>query len=203
MVQGMGGIVAPLLAGFSLATIGVLVTTGWVNASRPSSDGPPHADLAIATLAIAAAMFILTMEFAFIGARYVTTPEERMSWTAEATVHEQALAAAREEQAMDRHLADFYSARAGWLYNGGILAFLAGLGALIIPQRWTFWFLVAVVIVLVALVFEAWSALVRWPNRWYAAIFPFYKDVRAKIAPTIDALDEASRDAVMRRPGDG
>src|SRR5437899_1807757 len=79
MVQGMGGIVAPLLAGFALATIAVLLTTGWVNSSTTSKDGPPFADWAVAALAIAATLFLLTMEFAFVASRYAITPEERLA----------------------------------------------------------------------------------------------------------------------------
>lgn len=202
MVQGMGGIVAPLLAGFSLATIAVLVTTGWVNASKPSADGPPHTDLAIAALVIAAAMFLLTMEFAFMAARYATTPGERLSWTAEATVHPHALAEARLEQAMDRHLADRYSARAGWFYNGGIIALLVGLAALVVPQHWTPWFVVGVVVVGAVLVYQTWAILIRWPKRWFAAIYPFYDDVRERIKATVDDLDPATRGSVLPRDHD-
>lgn len=121
-----------------------------------------------------------------------------MGWMPEATLDMDVLHTARVTQAMDRHLADFYSARARWLYNGGILSFLVGLGVLIIPQRWTPSFVLAVVVVFLVLVFELWSILPRKVRRFDAAIFPFYDDVRAKVTPTVDALDEATRSSVMR-----
>jgi len=198
MVQGMGGVVAPLLAGFSLATIAVLVTTGWLNASKPSSDGPPHADLAVAALAVAATSFLLTMEFTFIASRYATTPAERMDWTPEAALDRDVLQAARVAQAMDRVLADSFAYRARWLYNGGLMFFLAGLGVIAVPQRWTPPLVVAVSVAFLALIFEVWAVLLKWPRRWHAAIFPAYRQVRARISPTVDALDEVSRRSVMR-----
>ncbi len=198
MVQGMGGVVAPLLAGFSLATIAVLLTTGSVNASKPTGDGPPHADLAVAALALAAALFLLTMEFAFWAARYATSPQERMDWTAEAVVNRPALDQARTEQAMDRQLADYYSGRARWMYNGGLLLFFAGLGALLIPQRWSPPFVVAAGVVFLTLAFEIWAVFLQCPRGLYSAIFPSYDDVRAKVTEKIDPLDDTLRGSIMR-----
>jgi hypothetical protein len=148
-------------------------------------------------LAVAATLFLLTMEFAFLAARYATTPEERMGWTPEATVHDSDFHNARIEQAMDRHLADFYAVPARRLYNGGIVLFLAGLGSLVIPQRWTPAFVLAVAVVVLALLFELWT-LHPWPRSLSAKILPFYDDVREEVTREVDALDKSSRGSIMR-----
>jgi hypothetical protein len=149
-LRGLGGIVAPLLTGFSLAAIATLVT---------ASDAPPLAEWASAALATAVALLLFSMQVAFLSLTRNSSPADVLTWRPEATVTEEALASAREA-----HAADFAEmTRLGKLsfgaYGTGLLAFLAGVLLLMVPGEWTLAWAIAVGITAVALALETWWML--------------------------------------------
>ena len=90
VLSGLGGIVAPLLAGFSLATIGVLVT-----ASRP----PRLAEWAILAFSGSAATMLYEHPVAFLALGRDPAPMDRLAWYPEATVSRRSLEWVRTRQA--------------------------------------------------------------------------------------------------------
>jgi hypothetical protein len=184
-VRGMGGIVAPLLAGFALATIAVLVT---------ASEHPPCASWAILFLAASAVAFVYAMQFSFMALRYGAAPQERLDWTPEAAVDTtQALAELRREQAQDHALNKRYSRRAGIFYNLGLLGFLAGLGFVMVPKTWSVQSVATLGVVAVAFLAELlWILRSRGVARW---LVPLREDVRDV---HVSQADDTSLDAVRK-----
>lgn len=91
-LRGLGGIVSPLLAGFSLATIATLVT---------SENPPPLAEWAVAALALAITLLLYSMQTASQALTHNPSPQEILNWRPEATVSVEELQRAREAQAAD------------------------------------------------------------------------------------------------------
>jgi hypothetical protein len=153
-LRGLGGIVAPLLAGFSLAAIATIVT-GRV--------GPPLAAWPVASLATAVALLLFSMQVAFLALTQNSTPQDVLAWRPEATVSEEELQLVRLTQA-----ADFEEmSRLGYLslnaYAAGLIAFLLGVLFLMVPEDWSGGWAVGVAVIAAALALEVW-----WfaANRW-------------------------------------
>jgi hypothetical protein len=160
----VGGIAAPLLAGFSLTTVAQLVI---------SSYRPWLADYAIAAFALAAALLLNALQFSATALGYAATPSERLDYVPEATSNAAILGTIRRRQWEELSLRFRYIRRARFCYNTGLLAFLAGFGLIIVPgSRWP-WpagRLIGVIAVGLSLLFEAlWIVSnARWP-KW---LFP-------------------------------
>jgi hypothetical protein len=156
-MRGLGGVAAPLLAGFSLATIATLA----------AADRPPRlGDWAILALAGAACLLLYSMQVAFLGLGHDPRPSEALSWYPEAVVDKQTLNWLRRRQGRDYRLAVKYQARHALTYDAGLLLFLCGLGLLTWPQaghasvaRYT-----AVAVVGVAFAVELYWVVVRRLN---------------------------------------
>jgi len=126
----MGTVAAPLLAGFTLTTIVVLLTAGTM----------PERDWGIAVFATAAVMFVFSMQFTYMGLMYAASPSERVDWLPHLQGQEPDEAEYADAvlvQAKDLELQERYFTRAGTLYGFGILAYTAGLGLILIPRAWT------------------------------------------------------------------
>lgn len=146
--RAMGTIAAPLLAGFSLTTIVVLLTAGSM----------PERDWGITVFAAAAMVFVFSMQFTYMGLMYAASPSERVDWMPRVPGHEpdeDAYADAAKVQAKDFELQERYFTRAGMLYNFGILAYTTGLALILVPKTWTIPRGTAVAILGVAFVLEA------------------------------------------------
>jgi hypothetical protein len=124
LVRGFAGVVPPVLAGFSLATIAGLVT----------ADDPPALALwAVAGLVVTAFAMIYAMQFLFTALRYWSTPADRLAWRPEAAESEDALREERWYHALDQALFTLYSRRGRAWYNTGIAAFAVSVLLLVIP----------------------------------------------------------------------
>jgi hypothetical protein len=168
--RAMGTVAAPLLAGFTLTTIVVLLTAGSM----------PARDWGIAVFAAAAVMFVLSMQFTYMGLMYAASPTERVAWMPRVPGHEpdeSAYADAALVQAKDFELQERYFTRAGTLYNFGILAYTTGLALILLPHTWTVPRGITLAILVVAFALEAtWtvSDLLGHRVQW---LLPGYKSL--------------------------
>jgi hypothetical protein len=121
----VGGIAAALLAGFSLTTVAQLVI---------SSYRPWLAGYAIAVFAVAAALLLNSLQFSATALAYAATPSERLDYVPEATSNAGLLGVIRRRQWEEMDLRGRYIRRARFCYNTGLLAFLGGLGLIIVPH---------------------------------------------------------------------
>jgi hypothetical protein len=179
--------VAPLLTGFSLTTITLLLT---------AKSTPPLADWATVALALAVACLLFSMQVAFLALARSPSPAEILIWKPEVTISADALEVARAEQAANmadvKRLWKWYYAPT---YDLGVVAFLAGLLLLLIPHLWSAPRIAAVAIAGSALILEAWWTLA---NRISYLPHPVIKDpppsdFREGLAP----LNEVGRAAVL------
>jgi hypothetical protein len=136
-VKGMGGVVAPLLAGFCLATIAVLMTS--TNTAKT-----PLAVWATLCLTGAAVLFLYTVQYSFLAVRSGSPPSAYLDWQTEARLDPKRMHKLRREQAQDRELFNRYQRRAGAFFTLGMWAFLAGLALVLVPHQWQFMNVVAV-----------------------------------------------------------
>jgi hypothetical protein len=182
----LGGVVAPLLTGFSLATIALLLT---------SASKPKLADWAVVAFAGTVGLLLLAMQTAFLALSRSPSPADIRTWQPETAVSAEALQSAREEQAANMHDVKRLWRMCGRSYDLGILAFLAGVVLLLIPDDWSGPRIVGVVIASLAFGGELWWTLA---NCVEALPHPVVRDsdpasFKDKIAP----LDAAGRAAAL------
>jgi hypothetical protein len=130
--RAMGTVAAPLLAGFVLTTVVVLLTTSSVKTM-------PLYEWGVVVFTLAGILFVFTVQFTFMGLMYAASPSERVEWLPHAVGQDPddaAYATATKVQVMDLALQERYFTRAGRLYALGILCYTAGLGLIIIPRDW-------------------------------------------------------------------
>ena len=148
-IEMAGGIAAPLLVGFSLTTVAQLVI---------GHDHPWLSEYAIALFAIAAVLLVNSLQFSYTALKYAATPSERLDYNPEAALQPAVLHKVRERQWQEMDLRAKYSSRAVDTYNYGLLAFLGGLGLILVPQHpwpWPWGRFIGVVVVGISLVIEA------------------------------------------------
>jgi len=155
----VGGIAAPLLAGFSLTTIAQLVI---------GQDQPWLASYAIVLFALSAALLLNTLQFSATALGYAATPSERLDYNPEVASDTDILRIVRKRQWEEMDLRTRYMKRARFCYNAGLFAFLGGLGLIIVPHRswpWPAGRLIGVIVVGLALLIEAlWIfSDAKWP----------------------------------------
>jgi hypothetical protein len=146
-LRGLGGIVAPLLSGFSLAAIATIVT---------GDDMPALAEWSVAALAAAVAFLIFSMQVAFASLSYNSFPAEILTWRPEVTVSEDELQRARAVQASDFDEMTRLGRISFSAYSAGLMAFLLGLLLLLIPDDWSAAWIVAVCVTGAVVVLELW-----------------------------------------------
>jgi MFS family permease len=127
-LRGLGGIVAPLLTGFSLATIAVLLT---------ATTHPWLWRWAIVALTVAVAVFLFAMQVSFLALARSPSPSDFLAWVPEIADDEALRAKARTEQAHTFEQMSRLWRRAGFTYEIAIIAFLAGVVLLLVPHKWT------------------------------------------------------------------
>ena len=171
-IKGMGGIVAPLLAGFSLATVGVLATS-----YDPSKT--PLATWSLLCLSSAAVAFLYVMQYSFLAVRSGSPPSSYLDWEQGAARSRDCLTRVRREQAADRRLFDIFNKRCSVLYDAGVLFFLAGLALVVVPVRWETPNVAALVVL-------AGAFLVEF--LWALSVIPSLSDplrpIMSRLAPT-------------------
>jgi len=125
LVKGFGGVVPPLIAGFSLATLATLLT----------ADHPPRlATWADTGFIVTAASLLYAMQFSFTALRHWSTPDDRLMWRPDARLDATKLYEERWYQALDRKLFDRYAGRARQWYNFGLTAFTVSIVCLAVPS---------------------------------------------------------------------
>jgi hypothetical protein len=163
-IEMAGGIAAPLLAGFSLTTVAQLVI---------GRDHPWLSDWAVGLFAIAAALLVYALQFSATAIGYAATPSERLDYSPEAELKPDILRVIRNRQWEEMELRAKYTTRTKYCYNLGLLAFLGGLGLLLVPHQawpWPWGRLVGIIVMVISLIIEVMWTLsnAKWP-KW---LFP-------------------------------
>jgi hypothetical protein len=159
-IEMAGGFAAPLLAGFSLTTVTELVI------------GPDHpwlSDWATALFAIAAVLLVYAVQFSATVLGYAATPSERLDYSPEAAFKPEILRVIRNRQWEEMELRAKYATRTKYCYNFGLLAFLGGLGLLLVPHHvwpWPWGRIVGVTAVSISLIIEVMWVFsnAQWPK---------------------------------------
>jgi hypothetical protein len=159
---GLGNVTAPVLAGFSLATIALLLTT------EPAKR-PWLSEWSVAALALSAVLAIYVIQFSSVAAGYASPPSERLDWFPEAKLSDRRLEFARKLQAIDTIVANRYVRRSDLSYELCLIAFLVGLTLLVTPAQWTWLGVVPVAAGGVAILVElAWTVARELPpSNWF------------------------------------
>ena len=147
-IEMAGGIAAPLLAGFSLTTVAQLVI---------GKDHPWLSEWAIALFAIAATLLVYAMQFSTTALGLAATPSDRLDYNPEAASDPDILRIVRRRQWEEMELRAKYTLRTKYCYNFGLLAFLGGLGLILVPNHvwpWPWGRLIGIVVVSASLIIE-------------------------------------------------
>lgn len=156
-----GGIAAPLLVGFSLTTVAQLVI---------GRDHPWLSEWAIALFAVAAALLVYAMQFSATALGYAATPSDRLDYNPEAASEREILRIVRARQWEEMELRAKYTTRAKYCYNFGLIAFLGGLGLIIVPHPgwpWPWGRLAGAAVICVSLIIEViWTASDAERPKW-------------------------------------
>jgi hypothetical protein len=133
-------IAAPLLTGFSLTTIVELI-------GRSESARGTRGDIAIAAFAIAAGLLIYAIQAGLAASQLTVPPDQRAAQTPEARGDVRWLKQLRQEQWRDAALAERLFIRTRIAYNLGIVAFLGGLVAVLVPdpKEWNLIRIIAII----------------------------------------------------------
>jgi nitrate reductase gamma subunit len=128
-VQSSGTIAAPLLAGFTITLMGVVVDV--------SNDGIRHRDTALLILMAAVTSLLAAIQCAYSARRYMVLPDELTSWWPGALEegHESTLRQAQNEQLAHRLLHELWARRFRLTYHAGIVLILVGLAVVLIPPE--------------------------------------------------------------------
>ena len=118
-------IAAPLLAGFSLTAIVTLSTSVGRHGAR--------SDIAIASFSISAVLMLFALQAGLAASQRGLSPDQRVSQYPEARRWLGPMQQVRLDQWRDYKLAKRLMQRTRWTYNLGIIAFMGGLIALLIP----------------------------------------------------------------------
>jgi hypothetical protein len=160
-IEMAGGIAAPLLVGFSLTTVAQLVI---------GSDHPWLSQWAIALFAIASALLVYAMQFSATALGYSATPSDRLDYNPEAAMEQDILCVVRRRQWEEMELRAKYTMRVKYCYNFGLLAFLGGLGLILVPSHdwpWPWSRLVGVAVISVSIVIEVmWTLSDAQRPKW-------------------------------------
>ena len=175
--------VAPVLAGFSLAAIAQILT----------ASSPPHlGDWALVAFASAVAFMLHCMQLAFFALARDPQPSTHLNWYPEALVDAEKAREVRRLQAETFEEVVRYWLRSNVTYDLGLTAFLAGVVLLLIPSahHWTGPRIAALVVASGAFVLEAWwglaNRLMDWKlstgNRTYSFPHPVVARKKPKVS---------------------
>lgn len=143
-MDSVSGTAAPLLAGFSIALIGVV-------AQAPANFALPG--IAMLTLAVGAVFFVVCVQSGFWARQFLASPAELQAWQFPETVEQ------KHTQAEYCRAYEAWQRRTSRSYSVAILVLTLGLAVVLVPHdtedivsyiaRW-----IAVAVVLVALIIE-------------------------------------------------
>jgi hypothetical protein len=137
-IDGFGSVAAPLLAGFTIALIGITVPL--------SADSPvKYPGTAIAFLAIAALLLLGAVQCSMWARQYAVTPNDILEWWPDSRAQTESDMQAARSRLDDLRLTQWryatisatWLARARLTYDLGILALLLGVLVILIPKQWT------------------------------------------------------------------
>jgi hypothetical protein len=156
-LSGYVGAGAPLVAGFELAALVLLIVSPDV-----TGDVPLIGPVTVA-MVTSAALLVFSIRYGFWAVSYWTTPAERLMWDPAAVVADPPLKRQRQLLAGRMREFDKLRRRAEHLFQVGIFVFLLAVALLLVPDRWhasgTDWrWAAASVAGLAALVHLLWSA---------------------------------------------
>jgi hypothetical protein len=123
-ISQMGTVAAPLLAATSGALLGLLLTS------------PEHfrwTGAASATLIVAVLSFVAAIELTFWAKRFDVTREQMLAWWDDASHQPRLELLAAEQEHHARRFAA-WAARAGDAYDAGIVALLASITLMLVPE---------------------------------------------------------------------
>jgi hypothetical protein len=122
----MGGIVAPLLAGFSMALLGLVIQV---------EDDLRWPDMALLLLSVAIVLLVLVVQFTFRARQYAATPSQVKEWWPDFDHNPERQQRVREELAVYLACHRWWTTRARGLYNAAIGVLLLGLAVVLVPTR--------------------------------------------------------------------
>jgi hypothetical protein len=125
-VEGMGGIVAPLLAGFSLALLGLVIQ---------AEDDLRWPNLALLLLSVAIVLLVLVVQFAFRARQYAATPSQAKDWWPDFDHNPERQQRVYEELSVYLACHRWWTTRARALYNTAIGVLLLGLAVVLVPKH--------------------------------------------------------------------
>lgn len=129
-VQAAGTVVAPLLAGFTIALIGLVVDA--------SNNGVRYRDFALLVLMGAAASLVVAIQCAYSARQFMVTPDQIAVWwpgldVAGARADDSQLQGLRQQQHAHRALHRRWAGRFRNAYHLGVVLVLVGLAIVLIP----------------------------------------------------------------------
>lgn len=179
-IEMTGGIAAPLLVGFSLTTVAQLVI---------GRDHPWLSEWAIAAFAVAAALLVYALQFSAAALAYAATPSDRLDLNPETAFDTEILRIIRKRQWEEMELRATYTKRVKYCYNLGLLAFLSGLGLILVPHQswpWPLGRAAGIIAITASLIVEAMWILSD--GKWPAWLLPTSRSVTPDYFP-----DEGAR----------
>jgi hypothetical protein len=131
-IQSAGMVVAPLLAGFTIALIGLLVDS--------SSDNIRYSNLALMVLVASAVLLVAAIQCAYAARQYVVRPDEIEAWwpgieDETDPGQEWRWRDLRAEQLAHREMHSLWAGRFRHAYHLGILLVFVGLALVLMPPR--------------------------------------------------------------------
>jgi hypothetical protein len=184
-LRSMGTVAAPLLGGFALATLAVLLTSD----AQTRFAGP-----ATLALALASTMFVLCVQFTVTALLYSATPAERTDWLPPEPDDPSVTLRLQRVQRKDHQLQGKYLTRAKITYDIGIVSLLAALLAMVAPDHWPSWRAAAFLVVAAGLALELlWIIGGRLPRqpRWLLPSYPDLQDDEQTATPETQTLETA------------
>jgi hypothetical protein len=166
----MGAVSAPLLAGFSIALATLVIS---------SADKFRYVNATLFLLVAATLALIASVQFTFRARQFAATPPEIEAWWPD---HERRRETLRREQRYHRREYDTWANLARRAYNLGLLCFLLGVAALLVPpgslHHTPHGRLAVILLALAAFAIEiVWIVYTRWesgqpPRNWPDAPAP-------------------------------
>jgi hypothetical protein len=101
---------------------------------------------------------VYALQFSSTALAYAATPSDRLDYNPEAAFVPEVLQVVRKRQWEEMELRAKYTLRAKYCYNFGLMAFLSGLGLILVPHQawpWPWGRLIGVSVIGVSLVIEA------------------------------------------------
>jgi len=157
-IQVVGGVAAPLLAGFSLSAVTLLIGTQ-ADIRRPG--------LSLFLFAVALVAFVTAVQTAFHARMYAATPAQLLEWWPGADAERVVVAQREQSAAMSKHR--WWAKRCRHTYNAGILAVLLALATIVIPSgEMGAGRIAALTVLLLAVALEVlWVTIGWWGSSWF------------------------------------